>query len=109
MLIDKKDGGVKGDNDGGYATGRKAGACVIDDKDQPLDEENSGFGGNAKGIYWRAMGLMLLQRFFIPSVSFGDTRGELLNVSGKRSADGGERARIWMRDGMMDLGVRTLL
>lgn len=45
MLFDKRDGGVKAEDDGGYATGRKC-LCVIDDKDQPLDDGNSGFGGN---------------------------------------------------------------
>lgn len=35
---------------------REKWSVVIDDKDQPLDDKNSGFGGNAERIIWTVMG-----------------------------------------------------
>ena len=89
------------EDDGGYATGRMC-LVVIDDKGQLLDDENSGFGGNAEGNSRTVTGCWDCRDFIIPFVSFGDTRGELLNVSGERSersADGmeGEEDRMEVR------------
>jgi hypothetical protein len=70
---------------------------VIDDKDQPLDDENLGFGGSAEGNSRTVTGCWCRRDFIIPFVSFGDTRGELLNVSGEGREicrwDGGGRGQ----------------
>ena len=69
--------------------------CGIDDKDQPLDDKNSGFGGNTEGIVWTVMGadniaeilvFLLLHEVVAPG-------GELLNVSGGRDLQMGWRGR----------------
>jgi hypothetical protein len=83
---------------------------VIDDKDQPLDDENSGFGGSAEGNSRTVTGCWYRRDFIIPFVSFGDTRGELLNVSGEGARDlqmGWRGKRTGWRsegNGMMDDG-----